>query len=136
MTQEKIFIDADRAIQLLHEARNSKGYDYVDQNSQCGGCRNTEWDRDESKYVPSCIVGHVLVAAGVPVDTLSDFNGSITTTRVGLTNELGPDAFEITKEATVVLVTAQRAQDEGKSWGSAVDYADDVFAILAEDGVK
>lgn len=141
---EKIVIDVDVAMALLREARSQKGWDYIDPDSQGTGwgCKNAKWvsadgestDQGEGELVPSCIVGHVLFYAGVDIDLLASFSGAVQSTKEQLIKALGEDEFEMTPNAEVVLLVAQRHQDDGKDWGSAVDRAEDVAQIFKKAG--
>lgn len=72
----------------------------------------------------SCLVGHVLVRAGVSVDVLDGEEGPIT----GLVLE----GIEVTDTARWVLAAAQEAQDIGETWGEALKRAEEAAAEYAD----
>lgn len=135
---EKVVIDLDKAIDLLQTARDVRGYDYVDPGSgEVMGCYNVKKDYkdedgntlEEPVLYPSCIAGTVFSYAGVPLEFLYKHNGTVNSTVVAIQGEL-EEEFEITPEAAAVLRVAQREQDSGKSWGVAVDAAQDIAAVF------
>lgn len=89
------------------------------------------------KYVkdskPSCLVGHALFRLGVPLDQLkvydntNDFSGSaIGTVLLG-------DLYERDDPIAVEKCTvAQKEQDSGASWGTAVQRAKKAMKLMQE----
>lgn len=120
-------IDARRALELLTDVVDSGGDDYVypkvpmSPNSQGWGCRY------EFQGKPSCMVGHALVRAGVEVGVLADLDRS------------GPRAFNlpdfmpfVSPGAAQVFDAAQTLQDNGKTWGVALDHARTEYEWIKE----
>lgn len=63
---------------------------------------------------PSCLVGHVLHMAGVPLGALEEFEDSSAST---VTRAL----TTTTERVVEALLQAQEAQDHGVSWGEALE---------------
>jgi hypothetical protein len=99
---------------LIEGAVALKGEDYVypiavdGESTEWGGC---DYVRDGQ---PSCIVGHVLVAAGVPPEQLSRHEG---TSASNVVRSLKPEWGE---EVGVALDSAQELQDSGSTWSEAL----------------
>lgn len=121
--RDVIYIDAERAIELLRECVTERGADYVYTPEDTGisladrpgqSCLN--WHRTAD--VPGCIVGLALNKAGVTGedfrDAHSDGDGADSAT-----SDL-PMVFA-TKRASRMLGYVQERQDRGAPWGEAVD---------------
>lgn len=93
----------------LRKAVITNGADYVfDEDMSCQYFEQGE---------PACIVGHVFADAGVSEADLGAYNATdVDTARSAIGATMEP-------EASVALTIAQIFQDEGASWGSAVDAA-------------
>lgn len=83
-----------------------------------------EKDGDMCRYVdpqgqPSCIVGTVLAAAGVPVNVLQGLEGIAA--REVLKNDSVQEYVQATSEAVRALVELQTAQDSSVAWKFALD---------------
>jgi hypothetical protein len=140
-------ITAETALELLRKARNEKGSDYkyeaIERDSG-GTCVYTTPDNE-----PSCIVGHALAYAGVPLSVLHaiDYGGATVTIKNDYdeyerTYELGMDdtpisdaevldwlernGYELSSGAVDLFRIAQAAQDAGNTWGEAVHRAQNV----------
>lgn len=101
-----------RAMELLREVVAERP-DYVDPNASRGGCMYLEYDSDGGPVAPSCIVGHVLYRHGWTLDNL--WSREIT----------NPSQFEeIDVRAAMRLSVAQEAQDEGRTWATALMMAE------------
>lgn len=130
--------EIEEAREQLAAAIEKNGADYVYKAKTEGGesCLYLEYkrvERDEEegthRYInptgPSCIVGHVLVAKGVP--------------NLQITRHEGEDAQAATEgvfESTIVrkaLKRAQAHQDKGLTWGQAVEKFE---TYVAEHTVK
>lgn len=114
-------ITAALVTDLLQQAVEAKGAGYVyprslDFETRCLYVENGE---------PSCIVGHVLVAAGLPVEMVAEldtFNGNGWGGGVGA-GRLAQRPFaryNISLPAASILGAAQAEQDGGSTWGDAV----------------
>lgn len=102
----------DRAVELAREVVAEKGADFVyeEEEGAWGGLYVHAGDK------PGCLVGHILLRHGVPVETLKNYNS------MGIAwvaDETGVAAAE----ATNFLESVQGDQDDGHSWGKAVDEA-------------
>lgn len=131
MTTKEIGIH--EAVSLLSEAVNIKGEDYVDPSSTNPGglgCVNATKDKDGT-YCASCIVGHALASAGVPLKFLYDYTGgAISTVKQWRCD--GDGSVVITNGAAIVFRAAQGVQDDGGTWGQALKHADIVRWALEE----
>jgi hypothetical protein len=128
-----INIDGQRAVDLLRKVVPLKGEDYVyDTHSTGGDCVYLTYD-----LKPSCVVGYALLEAGVSRDVLYridhdgvDYHDPETGEEyhVGDTgidsHELGyyleENEVHLTEDAQAILGAAQRAQDNGETWGRAL----------------
>lgn len=106
------------AVRLLRAVVYAKGPGYVDPHSVGGACK---YVREEQ---PSCIAGHVLHAAGVPVETLIDLDSrAVSTIGSGSTAWLAERDIVLTPGAVAALRAAQREQDHSFTWGEALTAA-------------
>lgn len=129
MTTTKI-INGKDALDLLKQAVDLKGADYVDPNSAPGRTCNYS----DMTGAPLCIVGHAFDSLGLDlmqigeggVDEIIEFEHDPETgertSEVGYTVASGTIAF--TPAALTVFYTAQQYQDNGKTWGTGVEYAE------------
>lgn len=78
---------------------------------------HTDPGGDESKDAPGCIVGKALHRLGVPLATLAEFEHYNPREIAG---EILPG---VTISGSLFAGRVQRAQDRGKTWRAAVDYA-------------
>lgn len=99
---------------LMEEAVALKGEDYVYEMP-----RNKEGDVIGCSYIhndqPSCIVGHVLVAAGVDPDQLHQHEG-VAAENLTIRVQLWDTDYTMSR----ALNAAQEAQDSGETWGEAL----------------
>lgn len=126
-------IDLDElelARHLLHEAIAAKGANYVyEPVSPARSCEYLTYsdiappvydDENGVSYYgavptgPACLVGHALVAGGVPLENIKFFEGDSAGTVV--------EALNIFEDEVVrrALSIAQSEQDSGKTWGEAL----------------
>lgn len=121
--------DYDETLSLLRAAVELKGEDYVYTNPNGematidGGITDCFYvDESGDDAVPSCIVGHVFHAMGIPVLDMLKIEGSSVNSDV--TEDLLRDnSIQVTPRATRLLYSAQDLQDSGHTWGEAVDDA-------------
>lgn len=118
----------EETLRALNEAVREKGYKYTyGRRGPSMFCYNT-WHGQ-----PDCIVGHVMVRLGVPIEWFDVDNRD--------NDDVGDvckalylqDLFEFEDEAKDLLGYAQSAQDNNVAWGEAVTRAhlgDDVFESL------
>ncbi|MGW3992207.1 hypothetical protein ACWEF6_01845 [Amycolatopsis sp. NPDC004772] len=114
-----MIIDKPKAIELLERAVAEKGADYVDPGSQWGkgGCRYVRED------ACGCIVGHAYFYAGATLEQLKGMDNHPDDPGVATLayDELLP--VETTPDAVSAFEVAQRSQDRGESWGTALEKA-------------
>ncbi len=117
-----IEIDGPKALELLAEAVEAKGEDYVYPRGDFDGC---SYVRDDQ---PSCLVGHALFRAGLGVDVLraldvGDYGDS--DSAIGEVCKVSADlfGFAVTDAAERALRVAQASQDCGVPWGEALEAA-------------
>lgn len=107
-----ITITRDIALQLLEDAVDERGADYV--YPHIGNCTYTENGK------PSCGVGLALYSAGVPITRLEalDTKGHIPS--VYSIDRLLRDVVDFQGDAISVLGAFQSEQDYGAPWGEAL----------------
>lgn len=110
-------LDAATAMRLLEEVVAAKGEDYVYvPRSSDGACTYLHGRK------PGCIVGHVLIRHGVPVEVIRKWEDRSADSLYhggGLPN--AATLTPLTDEPTaVILQQAQEIQDQGKPWGEAL----------------
>lgn len=107
-----ISLTYDRAVQLLNDAVKEKGHDYVYPS------------RGECVYIkdgkPSCIVGHVLVAAGLPVIAFGGCSGEMRHNSAGIRHLSKVLELDMDHDTVELLREVQWSQDNGTPWGQAV----------------
>lgn len=106
----------DKTVELLNETVQEFGEDYVYSRNDEGRCVYVQDGQ------PSCLVGHVLVKAGVPLERLeaadSNFGGTGADVLIRQINREG--AVKVDGKARTALAEAQYTQDHGNTWGLAV----------------
>jgi hypothetical protein len=106
----------NRAVELLERAVQEKGADYAmpkDEDGDVVGCVYF----DEETKEPSCLVGHALAYDGFTYEDLGVNNGR------GITY-VGDELYSrIAQRTRRLLSHAQDDQDNGATWGSALEYA-------------
>lgn len=104
----------ERAARLLRDLAREKP-------NELAKCRysDAEIDLGIPPTEPVCIVGHVLVRHGLPVENLDAAEGI---SAEDLPNSHPVFQF-VTQEAAHLLQGAQVAQDGGDTWGNAVGWA-------------
>lgn len=107
---------------LMEEAVALKGEDYVYEQRKPDDFGETcDYIRDGQ---PSCIVGHVLVAAGVRPEVLSNHEGegaySAINTLAHCGGQEGLIEWAADNDLRSALNDAQGAQDAGRTWGEAL----------------
>lgn len=126
-----ITIDKDRALELLREAVNERGADYVytdEYGDLDGRCFYVERDEQGNK-VPGCIVALALNKAGVTIDQLLTLGDSgevhgASSTASELCQTLNTEGVaEIDRNALTLFGLAQSKQDRGDTWGDALQSA-------------
>lgn len=69
---------------------------------------------------PGCIMGHVAIRLGVPIDVVQDWDG-----KGGIATILKAHSIQ----EGVWLDEVQVRQDQGETWGDAVELADRIFPL-------
>lgn len=124
-------IDLTEALELLRRARDEKGADYIDPRVESG----EECQYATSRGRPLCIVGHAFHYARVNLRPIWNaprvselFEDTVRYKKRAPDDVLPyrktPKKLGITREALEALQIAQRRQDDGKSWGRAVEDAE------------
>jgi hypothetical protein len=118
MTTATTVVGYELTKQLLEAAVNLKGDDYEVDSEDC-----VYFEYDSGK--PVCIVGHVLAALGVRLDDLRMKSEEVlewSSDEAPHEKRVGSLALPVqfTEKAMTLLKTAQRRQDEGATWGSAL----------------
>lgn len=115
---------ADKAIALLERAVAEKGPDYIyNPNGECA-CKYFE----PGTQLPGCIVGHVASYLGLTAADLQPFEHNTSDT-LFVGNPTGMTIDPILSGGFTVrtlLREAQTVQDDGGSWGAALQAAKDV----------
>lgn len=122
-----IEIDYDKAIELLERAVAEKGADYVYASFAKEVSKNdsTCLYVDPETGAPSCIVGHVVSYLDSDLlPEISEWETEATddTTVFSLAGRL-EDRLHFTERALATLTLAQQSQDNGITWGRALEYA-------------
>lgn len=121
-----IIINRQTAIDLMKRAVDEKGEDYIYPGSDKGNC----WYQKDG--APSCLVGHALAFAGVPIETLErmdhGFSDRADPDDASIASLLASKAeklpFAVTHAAKQALISAQMRQDRGDRWGYALEMAE------------
>jgi hypothetical protein len=113
-------ITGEQALELLRQVVAEAGETFVDR---------TPVDRGgASVYTvggkPCCLVGHALVAAGASIEDLDRLQDR------SIDAVLRVGRLWLEWDAAVVFNVAQLLQDEGTTWGAALQAASDVFDRL------
>jgi hypothetical protein len=111
-----IRIDEKLALELLRKAVEAQGEDHVDPNAADGrACQYVD-----NQGAPSCIVGHVMVLAGLSSSELTE-EGDVWDLCQNLDHS---ERAYVTRDAIYVLSAAQELQDNRGSWGEALKAAE------------
>lgn len=119
-----LYIDLDKARQMIAAAIEERGEDYVYPRTPGAGCAYVHHTLDGEE--PGCGVGMALIKAGVPIESFDDLHIN---TGCGAHSALVAlkDAGiieEFTVEASVYLNSFQESQDSGDTWGVALSDAE------------
>ncbi len=108
-------INKKKALKLLEAQIAKKGADYIDPKVESGDCM---YFKKNGK--PSCIIGHVFSDLGIKPEDTDGLGAAIE-----LGSEWGTeiDGFSFTQAAVEVFEKAQNIQDDGLSWGTALESA-------------
>lgn len=112
----------EEALELLRRAVDERGEDHVAERyvtaPEVENCRYFSPTGE-----PDCIVGHVLHYKGATPSEVPEFVGVHTLVTRGVL--LAPEGV------VAVLAEAQGTQDVGKSWGCALDCAEEIAVSFA-----
>lgn len=126
-----IELNANNVTEALKAAVALNGEDYVYPAESGGRC---DYVRDGK---PSCIVGHVLVGAGVEMWRLeaadNNFGGAGTPANDLLRQLEDEEVLTYNAEALALLTKAQREQDLERPWGESLNRALKALAELNGD---
>lgn len=109
ITQQENESNEQYVLRLMEAMVNKMGEEYVyDAEDGCHYVREGQ---------PSCIVGHVLAEAGVPLDMIQQHEGRSALVMVPDLTSWGD------KHAPIILALdeAQHAQDHGNTWGDVLE---------------
>lgn len=123
-------IDARRALELLTDVVDTYGEDtvYEKVTLKFGESAGTLGCVYQDQGRPSCLVGHVLNRAGVPLGRLEELDDRGVSAR-SLHEHLDQVGFD----ACRVLSNAQLGQDSGETWGDALRDARKVYELIVEE---
>lgn len=113
-TPEAIEITLDEAKELLSRAVKEKGADYVYEQVD-GACLYF----NPSDKCPSCMVGYALSYKGLTYDNLVASDSAIGE----VTNLAEEGVIKVDNETLALLTVAQVEQDQGQTWGRALEEA-------------
>lgn len=133
-----IIIDRDEAIKLLKAAVERKGEDFIYNPGGNAGCSySAETNRssrvddgplydENDKPNPGCLVGHVLYDLGVNLKSVH--SGSLYSIIGHYENQknnplLADPNIQFTPAAVAAMGAAQTSQDNGTTWGRALEVA-------------
>jgi hypothetical protein len=127
---EPVEITLDESKQYLGEAVKEKGAEYVYKNvtHPDNGSETCVYFDPKTKK-PSCLVGHVLVRKGVTFERLDGRDRNLYTDVQGL---IDADIIKVDNETQALLSLAQGAQDQGATWGDALETALDEYKERAK----
>lgn len=120
-------LDPKRALELLEEVVTEHGSETVYQKAITAWTNGTErcvYTVDDGS--PSCLVGHVLVRAGITAERIDEMGINEGTSARNL--YLHFDGIE--RDASKVLQAAQAVQDQGRPWGEALEAARFQYGVL------
>jgi hypothetical protein len=125
MTNKNI-INRDWAYQLLQAALNSKPehYSYLSDHETC------KYLEDDG--TPSCVVGVALTNVGVSFKRNDGYTmAGVFDMLVEDLKEVNPE-LEITPGALILLIAAQKAQDEGVTYGTVASILSTLSRVVPE----
>lgn len=120
-----MILTGQTALAILRKVVFEKGADYVypHRGMECVNFENGQ---------PSCIVGHVFAELGITYEQAvrDGFSGSSDVLESVTLMEQSPDQYdwEFDNQAVRVLSWAQAGQGSGRTWGEALQVAEEFFA--------
>lgn len=112
----------EKTVQLLREAVAERGEDFVYEPDDVEeGCTYVHRGDDDS-LCPGCLVGDVLIRAGVPAETFIDLDiNKETGAWLALEKLKAAGLIDYDRATEVTLHRAQLEQDEKQTWGDAME---------------
>lgn len=120
-------ITATRAIELLEGAVRLRGEDYVYKPTPAGRCLYVH--QRNGAIEPGCLIGLALSLAGVPLESLTEWDDWHSPTA-----DVMSPAFGASEEAADIFNVAQSVQDTFGSWGEALAAARRKLSELRDGG--
>jgi len=125
--EEGLTMNGFEMLEALRKARDLKGADYVyvDPDGVRAGPHEVDedgavcvygWQDDDGEWVPGCIVGHVLPVELLP--SIADLDADA----VVVARDFDPLGWDY--NAGEIAWAAQLVQDDGATWGEAVEAAE------------
>jgi hypothetical protein len=121
-----IVIDKDVALGMIVGVIEKFGEDHVYPSEELGGCFYVVHD-DNNQPQPGCLIGHALWGMGVRPEVLEEMDSIGSISNPNVLKTLRREQVVIDPEAALILRAAQREQDCGCSWGSALKKAQEVY---------
>lgn len=129
-----LYLDFEKAQQLVNEAIAEKGADYVyeKEGSACHYVHNVTkaWDSIKEDYVSAfdaattgCLVGHALKLGGVPLEAMGSGYRNESDADSLLSKLEQTDFVTVMPKAKWYLINLQQSQDLGTPWGMAAEAA-------------
>lgn len=129
-----LYLDFEKAQQLVNEAIAEKGEDYVyeKEGDSCHYVHGIDevWDSFEENYVRSfdnattgCLVGHALKLGGVPLEAMGTGYRNDSDADSLLRKLEDADFVSVMGKAKWYLTNLQQSQDLGTPWGIAAEAA-------------
>lgn len=116
----------DETVGLLREIiRGNEEFVYRDTSK--GDWSQCVYQKDGE---PSCLVGHLLHRLGVTVEMLSDFDGWGYCAVTAILDLRAQGLMEFDQRSELLLSLVQRKQDNGITWGAALE--DSVAKVLEQ----
>lgn len=113
---KRVDLTLDEAKELLNRAVEERGRTYIYQSPVEGACVYF----DPEGGCPSCLVGHVLAYKGFSLD---DFSPGSNINRWEVAQLVESGFLLVDDETQTLLTIAQTEQDDGMTWGRAVEEA-------------
>lgn len=116
-----IKINYARALELVDQAIEEKGEDYVYTNDRGQTAHKdtiikcSNWHEIDGKMVPGCIVGDALHRGGVKLTQMNKSMAAGDLVEALLSDEIA----HVTDKVMMFLAYIQNAQDRGNTWGEA-----------------
>ena len=124
-----IVIDKDVALGALSGVIEKFGADHVYDSEGLAGCWYTALDQN-GNLEPACIVGQALWGLGVDPEVIENLNEPGIITCDDNRTTLQSAGIVVSDAAYNVLREAQRVQDQGGTWGEALEAAQVGYQVV------